>query len=156
MRREQPSGTGRSSRGFGTITVTRVAVPRSASACLSLGNAIASPRTARTAKRRFIGISSRSCSQPRPFGSDAAPVPREVAVDALQIVARGAGAFGDALGEPAGLGRGVAGTLEIAGDARALALALGALGRETRGLLAELVVAPQERPVLVRQPDLVA
>src|SRR5258708_5660323 len=69
MSREHPSGTARSARSFGTTIVTPVAPCRSARPRLSLGYATASPRTARTARRRFAGISRRSCSQRRPFGS---------------------------------------------------------------------------------------
>jgi hypothetical protein len=80
----------------------------------------------------------------------------QVAVDPLQVVPRRAGPLGDALGEAPGLGGGVARALELARDASALALAFGTFGGERGGLPRQLVVAPQERAILVREADLLA
>ncbi len=161
-RRVQPSGTGRSPRSFGTTTVMPVAVWRSARPFLSLGIAIASPSTARTASRsrgrgtgradlELVGRASDGLAERGRLPAHE----REIAIDALQIVPRGPGTLGDTLGPAAGLGGRVPGTLEVTADARALALALGALRGEGCGLLRELVVAREQRAILIGEPHLV-
>jgi len=81
---------------------------------------------------------------------------RQVAIDALQLVARGARAFGRALRDARHFRDLRARAREIRGDAASFALAFAPLLRELRRGRGELLVAPEQRPLLVAKAQLVA
>ena len=81
---------------------------------------------------------------------------REIAVDPLKLVARGAGALSRALRGARGLRDLLTSTRQIGRDAASFALAFAPLLRQLRGGGRELLIARKEGPLLVAQAQLVA
>src|SRR5205085_160941 len=81
---------------------------------------------------------------------------REIAVDALQLVPRGAGAPGRGLGDPICLGDGVARSLQLRRDPAAFALTHTPLPLVLPRRPGQLFIALKERSLLVGETDLVA
>src|SRR5256885_15076062 len=74
---------------------------------------------------------------------------RKTAVDPLQLVARRAGSLGGAFSDPRGLSDGSSSSLELGNYPSTLALLFCSLTRKAGRARGELLIARQQRPLLV-------